>query len=254
RDGIQMQFQVPPDPANPGQTPPISGLGSLKYQQPSLDKPPDKRIPMIFDMAGRVFVESPEGSGTLMPINSSQVTPPANAHMQVASAYNRGYLAFSDLKTGKGQPAVYDLLSGNLDPYSMRAVGDRWKANTVYQAGEVVTPNNGTTGNGHLYVCTVAGTSGATQPAFPISDGSTVTDGTVTWKEVTAHAGTAIDSIPNTFFSVTRIAGAGSYAVGRDVYIAVTISNGVGGSGESLLSVANVITNTATNDRFQVVI
>ena len=116
RDGIQMQFQVPPDPANPGQTPPISGLGSLKYQQPSPDKPPDKRIPMIFDMAGRVFVESPEGSGTLMPVNSSQVTPPANAHMQAASAYYRGYLAFSDLKTGKGPPAVYDLLSGNLDP------------------------------------------------------------------------------------------------------------------------------------------
>ncbi len=251
RDGIQMQFQVPPDSANPGQTPPISGLGSLKYQQPSPDKPPDKRIPMLFDMAGRVFVESPEGSGILMPVNSSLVTPPTNAHMQVASAYNRGYLAFSDLKTGKGQPAVYDLLSGNLDPYSMRPAGDRWKANTVYQAGEVVTPNNGTTGNGHIYVCTVAGTSGATQPAFPIVDGSTVTDATVTWKEVTAHAGTAIDSIPNTFFSVTRIAGAGSYAAGRDVYIAITINNG---NGESLLSATNVITNTVANDRIQVVI
>src|SRR5581483_5064512 len=141
--------------------------------------------------------------------------------------------------------------SGNLDPYSMRPTGDRWKASTVYQAGEVVTPNNGTTGNGHTYVCTVAGTSGATQPAFPIVDGSTVTDGTVTWKEVTAHAGTAIDSIPNTFFTVIRIAGAGSYAAGRDVYIAITINNG---NGESLLSATNVITNTVANDRIQVVI
>ncbi len=251
RDGIQMQFQAPPDPTNPGQTPPISGLGSLKYQQPSPDKPPDKRIPLMFDMAGRVFVESPEGSGMLMPVNSPQVTPPANAHMQVASAYNRGYLAFSDLKTGKSQPAVYDLLSGNLDPYSMRPVGDRWKANTVYQAGEVVTPNSGTTGNGHTYVCAAGGTSGATQPAFPIVDASTVTDGTATWKEVTAHAGTAIDFIPNTFFTVTRVAGGGSYVTGRDVYIAVTINNG---NGESLLSATNVITNTVANDHIQVVI
>jgi hypothetical protein len=251
RDGIQTQFQVPPDPANPGQTPPISGLGSLKYQQPSPDKPPDKRIPLIFDMAGRVFVESPEGSGTLVLVNSSLVTPPLNAHMQVASAYNRGYLAFSDLKTGQGPPAVYDLLSGNLDPYSMRPVGDRWKPNTVYKAGEVVTPNTGTTGNGHTYVCAIAGTSGATQPVFPLGDAGIVTDGTVTWKEVTAHAATAIDSIPNTFFTLTRIGSAGSYAAGRDVYIAVTITNG---NGESLMSAVNIITNTAANDRVQVVI
>jgi hypothetical protein len=252
RDGIQMQFQAPPpDPLNPTQNQPITGLASLKYQQPSPDKPPDKRIPLIFDMAGRVFVESPEGSGILVPVNSSLVTPPANAHMQVASAYNRGYLAFSDLKTGQGQPAVYDLLSGNLDPYSMRPVGDRWKASTVYRLGEVITPNTGTTGNGHTYVCIVAGTSGSSQPAFPLGDAGTVTDGTATWKEVTAHAATVIDSIPNTLFTVTRIAGAGSYAAGRDVYIAVTISNG---NGESLISAANIITNTVLNDRVQVVI
>src|SRR5436853_5272316 len=85
RDGVQMQFQVPPDPANPGQTPPISGLASLKYQQSSPDKPPDKRIPLIFDMAGRVFVESPEGSGKPMPGNSVQVTPPANGNKEMAS-------------------------------------------------------------------------------------------------------------------------------------------------------------------------
>ncbi len=250
RDGIQMQFQVPPDPANPGQSPPISGLASLKYQQPSPDKPPDKRIPLIFDMAGRIFVESPEGSGTLVSVNSSLVTPPANAHMQATAAYNRGYMAFSDLKTGQGQPAVYDLLSGNLDPYSMRPVGDRWKASTAYKLGEVITPNTGTTGNGHTYVCITAGTSGSSQPAFPLPDTGMITDGTVAWKEVTAHAGTAIDSLPNTFFTLTRTSG-GSYAVGRDVYIAVTINNG---NGESLMSATNSIINTAAGDRVQVVI
>src|SRR5256885_15590638 len=170
RDGIQTQFQtLPPDSTNP-QNWPITGLASLKSQQLSPDKPADKRVPMIFDLSGRIFVESPEGSGMLLPVNSSLVTPPPNAHMQVASAYNRGYLAFSNLKTGQGQPAVYDLLSGNLDPYSMRPVGDRWKANTAYKLGEVITPNTGTTGNGHTYLCAIAGTSGNSQPSFPLGD------------------------------------------------------------------------------------
>src|SRR5579864_1572867 len=117
-----------------------------------------------------------------------QGSPPrssrANVHMQVAAAYNRGYLAFSDMKVGLANPAVYDLPSGNLDPYSMRPVGARWQANTAYQVGEVVTPaTGGTVGNGHTYRCTVAGISGSSSPSFPTSEGGTVTDGGVTWTE-----------------------------------------------------------------------
>src|SRR5947209_6780375 len=180
------------------------------------------------------------------------VTLPASAHMQVAAAYNRGYIAFSDLKSGKALPGVYDLSSGNLDPYSMRPVGVRWTARPTYQAGELITPvSGGTSGNGHIYRCTATGVSGAMEPVFSLGDGATISDGAVTWKEVTAHAGTVIDGIPNTFFTLNRIAGAGTYASGRDVYIAVTISNG---NGESVLSTAGVIVNTATNDRVQVVI
>src|SRR5437016_5904917 len=242
RDGIQMQFQTPT------QDQPVTGLASLKYQQSS----GDTQVPMVFDFGGRMYVESPSGSGTLKLVSSAQVNLPANAHMQVASAYNRSYLAFSDLKTGQAAPAVYDLPTGNLDPYSMRPVGERWKADTTYQAGEVVTPfSGGTTGNGHTYRCITAGTSGASEPAFPLGDGATVADGTVTWKEVTAHAGTVIDGIPSTFFTLTLIAGAGAYAAGRDVYIAVTINTG---NGESLLSAAGTILNTTLNDRIQVAI
>ena len=186
------------------------------------------------------------------PVTYPLVTLPASAHMQVAPAYNRGYLAFSDLKSGQALPGVYDLPSGNLDPYTLRPVGDRWKANTSYQAGETITPaSGGTSGNGHTYRCTATGTSGSAEPVFSPGDGATISDSTVTWKEVTAHAGTYIDSIPNTFFTLNRVAGAGSYASGRDVYIAVTITNG---NGESLLSTTNVVINTATNDRVQVVI
>jgi hypothetical protein len=176
RDGITWQFQTPA--ANQ----PITGLASLINQQASSST----QVPLIFDMGGNLYIESPAGSGTLKAVTSPQVSPPANAHLQVAAAYNRGYLAFTDMKVALANPAVYDLPSGNLDPYSMRPVGDRWLANTAYQVGEVITPNIGTTGNGHTYRCTTAGTSGANQPTFPTTSGGTVTDGTVVWTENTA--------------------------------------------------------------------
>src|SRR5262249_25880603 len=172
RDGITWQFQTPTKDQ------PITGLASLINQQPAAST----QVPLIFDMNGNLYVESPAGSGALARVSSTQISPPTNAHMQVAAAYNRGYLAFSDMKVALASPAVYDLPSGNLDPYSMRPVGDRWLANTAYALGEVVTPSSGgTVGNGHTYRCTTAGTSGATQPSFPTSEGATVTDGTVVW-------------------------------------------------------------------------
>jgi len=176
RDGINWQFQTPTKDQ------PITGLASLINQQPSANT----QVPLIFDMGGRMYVESPAGSGTLIQVSSTQVSPPTSAHLQVAAAYNRGYLAFSDMKVPLANLAVYDLPSGTLDPYSMRPVGDRWKASTAYAVGEVITPNTGTTGNGHTYRCTTAGTSGTSQPSFPTGTGQTVSDGSVVWTETTA--------------------------------------------------------------------
>ena len=59
-----------------------------------------------------------------------------------------------------------------------------WQANIPYIVGDIVAP---TTPNGCFYTCTTAGTSGLTEPAWPIS--GTVTDGTATW---TATPGTLI--------------------------------------------------------------
>lgn len=55
-----------------------------------------------------------------------------------------------------------------------------WQATTAYGVGAVVVP---AARNGHYYRATVAGMSGAVEPAFPTTDGATVTDGTVTWQE-----------------------------------------------------------------------
>ncbi len=163
-------------------------------------------------------MESPAGSGKLRPVTDPNglVALPAGTHMQVAPAYNRGYLAFSDMKVAQGAPAVFDLPTGNLDPYTMRPFGDRWKPNTAYKVGEVVTPTAGTTGNGHTYRCTTAGTSGANEPggggvaAWPTSAGGTVSEGTCVWTETTA--------------TMSSAAGVGNICVGQR-YMVVLFKN-----------------------------
>ena len=67
----------------------------------------------------------------------------------------------------------------------------QWQANTAYAVGDVVRP---TAGNGHLYMCIVAGTShGSVQPTWPTVSGQIVVDSGVTWAEV-GRAITQIDA------------------------------------------------------------
>jgi len=69
-----------------------------------------------------------------------------------------------------------------------------WQANTSYSLGKLVKPTAGS--NRFFYECTTAGTSGATEPTWPTTDGATVTDGTVVW---TARKGITIDGLSDNF-------------------------------------------------------
>ena len=54
-----------------------------------------------------------------------------------------------------------------------------WQASTDYAVGDKVVP---TSDNTYYYECTVAGTSGSSEPTWPTTVGDTVTDGSVTWE------------------------------------------------------------------------
>jgi hypothetical protein len=55
---------------------------------------------------------------------------------------------------------------------------EAWVTATAYTAGHIIIP---TTANNFRYRCTVAGTSGAGEPVWPVAVGGTVADGTATW-------------------------------------------------------------------------
>jgi hypothetical protein len=65
---------------------------------------------------------------------------------------------------------------------------NQWTASTAICKDDCITPTTSKK-NGHLYKCTVAGTTSTTEPTWPTTFGATVTDNTVTWKEIGSSDG-----------------------------------------------------------------
>lgn len=73
-------------------------------------------------------------------------------------------------------------VAGWVPPGDGPGLVDKWRATTARVAGSFVKPDSAANGAiTLLYECTTAGTSGASEPTWPTTSGSTVTDGTVTW-------------------------------------------------------------------------
>lgn len=102
--------------------------------------------------------------------------------------------------TGTGYTAGGATLGSKTITYTAaNSWGTTWAASTVYTAGQVVRP---TTGNAHLYVCVVGGTSAASEPTWPTTSRQTVTDNTVTWAEI-GRGITQIDAADPSWTSAT---------------------------------------------------
>lgn len=84
-----------------------------------------------------------------------------------------------------------------------RVAANSWavsRANsTAYALGDIVRPASG---NGHLYRCVAAGTSGGGVPTYTTVPGAALTDGTVTWAEC-GTAAIVLDSADPSLTTVT---------------------------------------------------
>lgn len=65
----------------------------------------------------------------------------------------------------------------------IRATAGVSPRNTAVTLNQTTVPNSH---NGRMYKCTTAGTTGASEPTWPTTDGGTVTDGTAVWTEMNA--------------------------------------------------------------------
>ena len=58
-----------------------------------------------------------------------------------------------------------------------------WASSTAYAVGDIVRASS-VQASGLVFLCSTAGTSASTEPAWPTDIGSTITDGTVVWSAV----------------------------------------------------------------------
>jgi fibronectin-binding autotransporter adhesin len=106
-----------------------------------------------------------------------------------------------------------------------------WVASTAYALTNIVST---IAGNGFYYECTTAGTTGASEPSWPIIIGNTVTDGTVVWtcRRSTVSIGVSV-AMAN--FVCTGFTGIINGISGNfDVYGSFTLSPGMAWGGTGL--------------------
>lgn len=126
--------------------------------------------------------------------------------MLCTSSYtpNRGTHAYKSDVTNEVSGTGYTATGATLASVTLSYVAaNSWatsRANTTaYVAGQVVRP---ATGNGYLYKCITAGTSGGSVPTYPTTYGGTVTDGSVVW-ECIAQGGVVLDAVDPSWGSST---------------------------------------------------
>jgi hypothetical protein len=105
--------------------------------------------------------------------HTSTYVPNQDTHAYVSDLTN-------ELTTGGGYTAGGLAIASPTRTYTAANAWTVQRANTTaYAVGDIVRP---ATGNGFLYMASVAGTSGGSIPTYPTVVGTTVADGGVTWE------------------------------------------------------------------------
>lgn len=106
---------------------------------------------------------------------SYSATNPANKVLPTGMN-GRFYICTNSGTSGTSEPQWRDY--GDTQDGGARWKAGTWVNQTLYAAGDMVIP---TTPKGHFYRCTTSGTSGATEPTWPLTGSATVGDGTAQW-------------------------------------------------------------------------
>ena len=227
RAGINTSMQCL-DPAAP-----VTGAIGFVYS-PESATDPAFQLPMAFQPTEGSQYENPVGSGVMNKFPQTNFTEPQGAHAIQASAGNKVFSAYSDLKVPLSALSNMDPKAKTMNPFGMKPFGFNWLPGTPVLAGEVCTPASPLTGNGHTYQAQNSGTTAAlaaNQPVWPLTEGGEVIDNGITWKEKTMVIANRLPPPP---VPTLALAGAGTILAFKDVYVVITLQNT---AGETLPSV-----------------
>lgn len=162
-----------------GVIPPGAALSPLQINMGQINPP---------QVTGNVALTTNLDASATVGQGDASLSTPVTVYDSLGTSH---VLNFNFNKTGAGTwTATVTIPNADLTP------PPAWQASTAYTVGQTISPPSA---NGHIYECTVAGTSGTTPPSTWPTDGSTFTDGTVTWQDMGTQ--TTIDTTNLTFDS-----------------------------------------------------
>ena len=236
RDGYSHTMSYEIDPSTPS-VPPFDMTG-VEALDVLVNNP--QQLVIAFDTNGDLLQETPVGSGTMVPL-SPPIPLPTGASMQTAKAYNRIYMAFSNLASALGPPQVIDGPTGVVSPVSQNPIGAIWTPGTYYLPGDVVRTSQNPA---RWFRCIVAGTAGNVEPTWPTLDGYLAPEALVAniINVSTVNIGTVGHPVLVTNFVLSSVAG---ISVGD----AITIAGVTPGSFDGAVTVTIVSTNIIQTTR-----